>query len=134
MDRCASCGAGLAGPAWCGQCFAAVATTGAAATGAATIGTFGAGSSAPQPFVPGRAVPTATPERLVRRTRWAKTTTTFGPVGRVVVTVAVIIPLLLMIAGGFADPFAWAGAGIWGVIIVPWALRDIWREGVVPIH
>lgn len=133
MDRCASCGAGItAGAAWCGQCFAAAGTTGAVAV--APADPFGTAPGAPQPFVPGRATPAAAPERLVRRTRWAKTATTFGPAGRLVATIAVLVPLVLMIAGGFADPFSWAGAGIWGVIIVPWALRDIWRQGLVPIH
>lgn len=67
----------------------------------------------------------------MRRTRWAKTTTTFGPVGRVLSTVALLIPLALMIVGGLADPFAWGGAAVWAGVVMPWALRDVWKAGQI---
>ena len=69
---------------------------------------------------------------LVRRTRWRKTPTTFGPAGRVSLTLALLVPLPLMIVGGLADPFVWGGAGLWGFVIMPWALRDIWKAGQLP--
>jgi hypothetical protein len=67
----------------------------------------------------------------MRSTRWGKTPTTFGPVGRVVATVLLAIPLLLMAVGGLADPFVWGGAGLYLAVVMPWALRDIWRAGAV---
>ena len=65
----------------------------------------------------------------VRRTRWLKTPTTFGPVGRVACTLALFVPLALMVIGGLADPFVWGGAGFWAAVVMPLALRDIWKAG-----
>jgi hypothetical protein len=101
-----------ANAAWCGQCFAAVtAPAGGFVPAAAT----------------GGVVPTVT-----RTTRWQKTPTTFGPVGRLVATVALLIPLAVMVVGGFAVMFSWGGAAVYAAVIVPWGLRDIWREGRLP--
>ena len=69
--------------------------------------------------------------REMRTTRWAKTDTTFGPVGRVVATLALLIPLVVMVVGGLADPFVWGGAAVWGAVIMPWGLRDVWKAGRV---
>ena len=67
MTKCTACGASLlVGATWCAQCFEPV---GAAA---ATVSSNWQGPVAP----PARA------ERAMRTTRWAKTDTTFGPVGR----------------------------------------------------
>src|SRR5947209_1524269 len=116
MDRCTACGAALApGAQWCGQCFAAL--------GAAPSA--GGGGFASPGFTPAGAQPR---EVLTRGTRWQKTPTTFGPLGRVLTTCAVLVPLLVMIVGGFAVMFAWGGAVVYGAVIVPWAMRDIWRE------
>ena len=117
MDRCAACGAALAaGAAWCGQCFARV-------------------EAAPPPAAPTGFRPAGTQPRevLTRPTRWEKTPTTFGPMGRLVATFGVLVPLLVMIVGGFVDIFAWGGAAFYAAVIVPWAMRDIWREGRVPV-
>lgn len=65
----------------------------------------------------------------LRTTRWRKTPTTFGPTGRVLCTLALLIPLVLMVVGGLVDPFIWGGAGVWAGIVMPWALRDIWKAG-----
>ena len=70
---------------------------------------------------------------LTRKTRWAKTPTTFGPAGRVACTVVVLAVLALLIVGGLVDTFAWGGAAIWAGVIMPWALRDIWQVGHVPV-
>jgi hypothetical protein len=128
-DRCASCGAGLAtGATWCGQCYSAVGT---AATAPSTP--FGSGGTAPAgPWVPGRAAPVQALPVQLRKTRWGKTPTTFGPMGRTVATLALLVPLSVMLVGGLADPFVWGGAAVWGGILMPWALRDIWKAGQVP--
>ncbi|HET7531424.1 MAG TPA: zinc ribbon domain-containing protein [Mycobacteriales bacterium] len=119
MDRCSSCGAVLtAGATWCGQCFAAAAPPAPPAP-----------ASAPTTAWAGPAVPAAGSERLMRTTRWAKTDTTFGPVGRVLATVALLVPFVVMVVGGIADPFVWGGAAVWGLVIMPWGLRDVWKAG-----
>ena len=48
---------------------------------------------------------------------------TFGPVGRVILTICVFLPSPLFLLG---FPFGLVGAGIWTLIIVPRSLRDIW--------
>jgi hypothetical protein len=63
--------------------------------------------------------------------RFAKSDTTFGPFGRVVATIAMIVPLLFFIATGILtfDPFVLVGAAIWcGLMWV--GLRQIWQ----PVH
>lgn len=70
---------------------------------------------------------------VMRTTRWGKTPTTFGPIGRVLATIAVFVPLALMIVGGFAVTFSWGGAVVYAGIIVPWAMRDIWEAGRIVV-
>jgi hypothetical protein len=117
VSICPSCQAHLApGATWCSQCYAAVAP----ATRAAESGTT---RFAPQTAA---AVPLGPP------TRWRKTPTTFGPAGRLLATVALLVPLAFMVVGGMVFTAAWAGALIWLVLVMPRALRDIWRAGRVP--
>ena len=68
-----------------------------------------------------------------RSTRWRKTPTTFGPVGRILATVGLVVPLAFMVVGGMIFTAAWAGALIWLVVVMPKGLRDIWRAGRLPI-
>jgi hypothetical protein len=111
MTSCASCGAALPAAAeWCSQCYASVPPAGG--------------------FRPGANLPTAAVR--MRTTRWGKTPTTFGPIGRVVATFGLLIPLAIMTAGGFAIMFSWGGALIYAAIILPWGLRDVWQAGRVP--
>jgi hypothetical protein len=118
MERCSACGAALAvGLQWCGQCFAPAAPP-PAATGR------------PQTWS-GPVAPLQRPAPAMRSTRWAKTTTTFGPAGRLLATFGLLVPLVVMIVGGLADPFAWGGAAVWGLIVMPWGLRDVWKAGKV---
>lgn len=111
-----------AGAQWCSQCFALPAP---------------APSTAPVPSSGFRTVATTavgqTPV-VMRTTRWGKTQTTFGPVGRLVATVATLLPLAVMTVGGFVDMFAWGGALVYLVIIVPWAMRETWQAGRIPVR
>jgi hypothetical protein len=63
-----------------------------------------------------------------RSSRWAKSDTTFGPVGRLVCTVALIIPFTFLVAAGLLtfDPFVLGGAGIWAVLMAV-GLRQTWQ-------
>ena len=74
------------------------------------------------------------PAPAVVRTRWRKTPTTFGPVGRLSATFALVIPLAFMVVGGLADPFVWGGAGFWILVVMPLALRDVWKAGQLPVR
>ena len=75
--------------------------------------------------------PAALPPTVVR-SRWRKTTTTFGPVGRVIATICLIVPFVIMLVGGLiGDVFALGGAAVWLFVIMPWGLRDVWKAGQV---
>lgn len=130
MEQCHSCGATLTETmTWCGQCYA---PRGRAAT---TI------TVPPPPVTPAGGLPslmtrphTAAPvlPPTVRRSRWRKTQTTFGPVGRVLWTLALVVPFpLFILAGVVGDLFAFGVAGIWAFVIMPMGLRAVWRAGQV---
>jgi hypothetical protein len=60
--------------------------------------------------------------------RFAKTDVTFGLFGRIVLTILLLIPL----AGFVWLAVHWfigiGGIVIYGGVLVPWALRDLWRH------
>lgn len=60
-----------------------------------------------------------------RRSRWARSDVTFGPVGRVVASLLMLVPLWWFIK--YAGVFGIVGVPIWLVKVLPWGLRDIWR-------
>ena len=103
---CDRCGAtSRPGAAWCGLCHAAL-------------------GQQPSPDVVRRAAPPpdVRPELVV--SRWRKSDTTFGPVGRVAWTVGVVLGLALCLFSG--DLLAIAG---WGLIAAPLVLRSVWAPG-----
>ncbi len=59
----------------------------------------------------------------VRGSRWGRSDVTFGPAGRVVATVVVLLPMVWFATsvGGVV------GLVLYGFVLLPWALRDIWR-------
>ena len=65
---------------------------------------------------------------LGKASRWAKSDTTFGPVGRVVASIGLLIPFLFLVAAGVFtfDPFVLGGAGLWAVLMVM-GLRQVWQ-------
>ena len=84
----------------------------------------------PQPQPPSRLgfVPPPTPlPPQGKDSRWAKSDTTFGPVGRLVATLALLIPFTFLVVAGVLtfDPFVLGGAGIWAVLMVV-GLRQTW--------
>ena len=56
--------------------------------------------------------------------RWRKSTVTFGPLGRVVWTIILVIPILFAI---FVNMMFLVAAAIWSFTL-PLALRDVWRR------
>jgi fatty acid desaturase len=89
------------------------------------------GPSSAASRAPGGLTPPAragTPSHLAPATsRWAKSDTTFGPVGRIMTTIFMVIPMLFFVASGVftQDPFVLVGAVIWGGLMVV-GLRHIW--------
>ena len=99
---CSSCGAGLApAAAWCGQCFTPV----------------GGPALPPAPVA-------AQQQHLPTYSRWRKTTTTFGPVGRVLWTVLVVLVMAMAVFS--QNPFA---IGPLCFILPPLVLRSVWAKG-----
>ncbi|MGH8889848.1 MAG: hypothetical protein ACRDV3_08840 [Acidothermaceae bacterium] len=64
--------------------------------------------------------------------RWKKSSGTFGPVGRVVATLLLLVPLPLL-AMAASVGIGLIGAGIYVLLIMPWALRDIWQRAAIPV-
>ncbi len=56
--------------------------------------------------------------------RWKKSQTSFGPVGRIVITVLVLIPVPFAIAVGI---MAFPGSFLY-LIVPPFVLRDTWKK------
>ena len=137
--RCPGCAAIVVpGAAWCGLCFSpftVAPTLGAAPAAATTTGvataaqpaavlpmaTTGTPVDVPIGFRPGGSEPVR--PKIYTDSRWKSGSTTFGPVGRVILTICVFLPYPRFF---FALPIGLVGAGIWTVIIVPRSLRDIW--------
>jgi hypothetical protein len=119
VEPCHACGASVRSEAeWCGQCFAprarAAATQGTIMTRPLTV------------------APTLRP--TVVRSRWRKTPTTYGPVGRLIATATLVIPFFVLLAIGILDGgMTIGGAALWGILVVPWGLRDTWRAGTVSV-
>ena len=62
--------------------------------------------------------------------RWKGGETTFGPVGRVIASLALLIPLYLFFHSGV---LGFVGIAMWLFIVMPMALRSIWkRTRIIP--
>jgi hypothetical protein len=70
---------------------------------------------------------------LMTYSRWKKTDGTFGPAGRVIATFLLIVPLPVL-ALGVATGIGIIGAGMYVVVVMPWALRDIWKRGATHVQ
>jgi hypothetical protein len=76
--------------------------------------------------------PTPSGQTLLTYSRWKKSATTFGPTGRIVASVALLVPLpVLFIAASLF--IGLVGTGIYLLVIVPWALKDIWQRAAIPV-
>jgi hypothetical protein len=107
----------------------------------ATATVLGTTAPAPVPQQPGelsimsgnRQQVAARPVAPMVKTRWRKTPTTFGPTGRLLCTFLLFVPVPLLIIGVVVTGgLEIIGAGIWVFVIMPWALRDIWKAGQLP--
>jgi hypothetical protein len=59
------------------------------------------------------------------RSRWRKTQTSFGPVGRLVLTALLLAPMWFFWQTGV---FGWQGMIVWGLFVLPWGLRETWQR------
>jgi hypothetical protein len=104
---------------YCGQCYAQV-------PGAMTTAGFVPSSAAPSStYTPSaRQAPQATLPHQMEFSRWRKTDTTFGPVGRVSITLVIVLIAAFSIVSG--DIFA---IGPLCFILPPLVLRSVWAKG-----
>jgi|GEM_PF-1962590 hypothetical protein len=65
--------------------------------------------------------------------RWKKTDCTFGPLGRVIATFLLLLPLPVL-AFAIASGIGIIGAGLYVLVVMPWALRDIWKRGATHVE
>jgi hypothetical protein len=65
--------------------------------------------------------------------RWKKSSGTFGPVGRVVATVLLLVPLPFLAISATVG-IGIIGAGVYVLVVMPWALRDIWKAARTPVQ
>lgn len=104
-----SCGARLHRTAqWCGQCLKPARHT------VAHI----------EDFEPRTGVPISE-----RGSRWHGSEVTFGPVGRLVITLLALLPFFGLLTIGLRyTPMALIALAAYSVILLPWILRDTWRR------
>jgi hypothetical protein len=127
-QTCACGGAFPADVAWCPRCFArrpvepvapgAVVAHRAFGTGTSGAGSGPFGSVAPLPLPPGRLTTTG---------RFAKTEASFGLTGRIIFTILLLLPLAVFIYLA-TQLIGIGGIVVYGGIICPWALRDLWKH------
>jgi hypothetical protein len=109
---------------WCGQCYAV-------RSASAPVAQHFGGASI---MSPARAAAAHAAPPPMTTTRWRKTSTTFGPAGRILATLALVVPFLVFVVIGIlTGGFTLAGAVIWGAVVMPWGLRDTWRAGQLPV-
>jgi hypothetical protein len=135
MEPCQSCGAALSADAqWCGQCYAVRTPANAGmpiATGAGVPSNRFSGAPSSVSAPARMATTTALPPTIVK-SRWRKSATTFGPLGRVLATIALVVPFIVFVVlAVFTGGMILAAPLIWGFVIMPWGLRDTWRAGQV---
>jgi hypothetical protein len=70
-------------------------------------------------------LPPANPERPGR---FARTEVSFGLTGRIVLTILLLIPLAGFIYLATHYFIGIGGIVVYGGVVVPWALRDLWRH------
>ena len=120
MKTCPSCGAkSQEDAAWCSQCYArfeAAAEAIAEPTPEAVV------------YDPFRKPDAMAKPGHVRYSRWANSETTMGPFGRVATSIALLLPFWLFFQAGVMGI---VGLALWVVVVMPMALRSIWKR--VPV-
>ena len=123
MRTCATCGArSPADATWCSQCYVAFDPEPGPSPGPTLPVT-------PEPTADPFAHPEAMREPMnVHSSRWIKSETTMGPFGRVTTSLLLLVPLWLFL---YAGVMGFVGMAMWVFIVMPAALRSIWRRAPV---
>jgi hypothetical protein len=90
------------------------------------------GTPAPMAVRPAAVTSQLDSTALMTYSRWKKSTGTFGPAGRVIATLLLLVPLPLLAVGASVG-FGLIGGGIYVLVVMPWALRDIWKRAAIPL-
>ncbi len=116
-DEVCSCGGTLAVDAdWCPRCFARRPAQPTASTPGVAHRAFGTVAAVPPPST--QRPPTG---------RFAKTEVSFGLPGRIILTILLLLPLAVFIYLA-TQLIGIGGIVVYGGIVCPWALRDLWRH------
>jgi hypothetical protein len=120
---CACGGSFPAEAAWCSRCFARrpVEPVAGPAHPLFTASTAGRAAFATASPLGGPA------GRPARPGRFAKTDTSFGLTGRIICTILLLIPLAFFVYLA-TQLIGIGGIVVYGGIICPWALRDLWKH------
>jgi hypothetical protein len=109
--------------AWCPRCFARRPIEPAAGLGHPS---FTASPASRAAFA--TASPLGAPSgRPARPGRFAKTDTSFGLTGRIICTILLLLPLAVFVYLA-TQLIGIGGIVVYGGIICPWALRDLWKH------
>jgi hypothetical protein len=116
-DQTCACGGAIPADAeWCPRCFSRRPVEAVVPPAGLTHRAFDSTAPAPQP-----------PVRRSATGRFAKTEVSFGLTGRIIGTILLLLPL-----AGFVylatQLIGIGGIVVYGGIICPWALRDLWRH------
>ena len=66
-----------------------------------------------------------------RYSRWAKSETSFGPFGRIAATIA-LLAILAVLLVTVVTGVGIVGAGIYGFVVLPLALKHVWKKIRLP--
>jgi hypothetical protein len=125
---CACGGTIPADAAWCPRCFARRPAEALAPAAGVPHRAFDPAASAAGSAPFASATPVVTPPgRLQTTGRFAKTEASFGLTGRIICTILLLIPLTVFIYLA-TQLIGIGGIVIYGGIICPWALRDLWKH------
>ena len=121
-QRCAQCASVLTpGAAWCGLCLQPI-----HAAPVAPVDSPFSPVGAPAGPASGEFRTSAPPTKadLFSESRWRSSSVTFGPMGRIVMTILLFLPYGLFM---MSLPFGIVGIIVWTGLLVP-GLRDVWRR------
>lgn len=115
--KCPSCGATVADAAqWCPQCYARFDDTPIDESVDDGGRDFESAFAHPETYRP------PPPSQW---SRWKASATTFGPIGRVVASLSLLIPFYFFFTAGV---LGFVGMAMWLFIVMPAALRSIWKK------
>ena len=121
-QRCTQCTSVLTpGAAWCGLCLRPIQAAAVAPVDSLFDPARGPVDRAAGEF---RTSAPAAKADLFSESRWRSSSVTFGPVGRIIMTILLFLPYGLFM---MSLPFGVVGMIVWTGLLIP-GLRDVWRR------